>query len=81
MGIMSSTMIVTALAASGQAPPAITAIPIEGERVCQEEMLAYAKQFPDVKDLNSGSDKVSFTLKLPYGGPTTYFYLRCQPRR
>lgn len=81
MGIMSSTMLITAMAASGQAPPTITAVPIEGERTCQEEMLAYAKQFQNVSNLASGAGTVSFAVETPHNGPTTYFYLRCQPRR
>lgn len=81
MGVMSSTMLITAMAASGQAPPTLLAVPIEGERVCQEEMMAYAQQFPKAKNIASGAGTVSFAVEAPYNGPTTYFYLRCQPRR
>lgn len=81
MGVMSSTMLITALTASGQAAPTVQAVPIEGARVCQEEMMAYAKQFPNVSDIVSGAGTVSFAVEAPHNGPTTYFYLRCQPRR
>jgi len=81
MGIMSSTMLITAMANSGSVTPTISAVPIEGQRVCQQEMVAYAKQFPNVVDLVENGDTVSFTVRLPYNGPNTLFYLRCQARR